>query len=182
MDSSVLALSLAVVVVLILVVSCSSHCNEYFKSGKKVVCREEDGSSNLVLNPPPLAVSPLANASEGDNTGQYWSDTGSGLMNQQLASQYSDLQNLKGYGAWGEVAQYQALEPEVYESHEEYTDDMNRVSSGASMMTIRSDPNDVNMWRGLRRPDYHSIYAASDARVDHTEVPDQMQSQTRYLV
>ena len=50
------------------------------------------------------------------------------------------------------------------------------------MMTIRTDPNDVNPWRGLRRPDYHSVYADSTARVDQSEVPETMYSQTRYCI
>ncbi len=110
------------------------------------------------------------------------SDWGTGLKNRQLSRQYADLENLKEYDDYNEVAQYSALEPEVFKSHSEYTTDLQASTSGASMMSVRSDPNDVNRWIGLRRPDYHSVWAAPDARVDHSEFPDQQATTTRYLL
>lgn len=127
-------------------------------------------------------LSPLANFKTNDNTGQFYSDTGSGLINDQLAAQYADLENLKQYGSYNELSQYMSLEPDVYKSHQEYSTDINRSTSGASMMTIRSDPNDVNPWRGLRRIDYKSIYPQDDVRTDSSEVPDQMETATHYLI
>lgn len=160
MDTVGLSLIIAIVIILMLLTNCWNSNDSGVKEG----------------------LSPLANFKEGDNTGQFYSDTGSGLINDQLAKQYADLENLTSYGSYNQVAQYSALEPEVYSSHENYSNDMNRSTSGASMMTIRSDPNDVNMWRGLRRPDYKSIYPADDVRVDSTEIPDQMETATHYLI
>jgi hypothetical protein len=140
-----------------------------------------EGQSNRPSNLPSISINKLANMNEADNTGQYFADTGTGLINQQLASQYADLQNMVP-GDWNQMSQYQALEPEVYASHDEYVADMNRSTSGASMLTIRSDDNDVNPWVGLRRVDYHSAYPADDVRVDSSEVPSAMPAATRYLI
>lgn len=173
MEIVAIALGVAILVILVLLTSC---WNSRPRRRNRHRCNE--GLSNL----PPISVNPLANFAEGDNTGQYYSDTGTGLINQQLAKQYADLQNLKQPGDWNEESQYQSLEPEVYTSHDEYVADMNRSTSGASMMTIRSDDNDINPWIGLRRPDYHSVYPADDARVDSSETPSSMPSATRYLI
>jgi hypothetical protein len=145
--------------------------------GKRM--RHRDYATNKALPP---GVNPLANMKEGDNTGQFYSDTGTGLINQQLDSQYADLQNLKSAGSWGQVVQYQALEPEVYKSHEEYSHDMNRVTSGPSHMSIPTGDVFPVTFHGLRRTDLYSVYPADDARVTSTEVPTQMPTPTRYLI
>ena len=113
---------------------------------------------------------------------QFYSDSGSGPMNRQLSQQYQDLQSTTGYDDYNAFVQAASLEPEVYQSQNEYTKDINRSTSGASNMTVRSDPNDVNRWTGLRRPNYQDVYPAADARTDSSESPDQMTSATHYLI
>jgi hypothetical protein len=110
------------------------------------------------------------------------SDWGTGVKNRELAEQYNDLNNLDSYEDYNHVMQYQALEPEVFDSHQGFSYDIGVSNSGASAMTVRSDPNDVVPWVGLRRPDYHSVYAGDTARVDHSENPDQMFAKTHYLL
>jgi hypothetical protein len=166
MDTVTVGLIIAIIVMLILLMSCS-------QGGKKKVRK---GSCSDGMDKAPATNSSVA---EPD---MYFANSGGGLINHQLNKQYADLADLSGYDDYNQLAQYSALEPEVYESHKEYSADMNRSTSGASMMTIRTDPNDVNPWRGLRRPDYHSVYADSTARVDQSEVPETMYSQTRYCI
>ena len=84
------------------------------------------------------------------------------------------------YDDYSSVAKYAALEPEVFESHNTFADEVGISNSGASTMTLRSDPNDVNKWVGLRRSDYHSIYAKDSARFVPSEYADQMTPSTKY--
>jgi hypothetical protein len=169
METVVVALGVAIVVVAVLLMSC-------WKSNKKKSVRRaastcQDGLSNTNTN--------------GGNPDQGWngySDTGTGKINRQLANQYSNEQNLTGYDGWNQVAQYSALEPEVYQSHAEFTDGINYSTSGASSMSIRSDSTTINPWQGLRRPDYASVYPSADARVDSSQYVDQFDSATRYLL
>jgi hypothetical protein len=49
-----------------------------------------------------------------------------------------------------------ALEGEVKSSHGEYVKKRNKVTSTASKLSVRSDPNDINPWVGLRRPRYRT--------------------------
>ena len=70
-----------------------------------------------------------------------------------------------------------SLEKDVFDSHREFTEDAYISTQGAnSTDTIRDDPNDVNPWVGLRRPDYTGAFSESDARVVSSEYPDQMKS------
>ncbi len=177
MENETILFTLALIVILYLLYLLNEDIDDTPSCNRKRVRREYATNKTV-----PPGVNPLANMAEGDNTGQFFSDTGTGLINQQLDSQYADLQNLKSAGGWNQIAQYQALEPEVYKSHEEYSQDMNRSTSGASMMTIRTDDNDINPWIGLRRPSYYGTYPADDARVTATEVPTQMPTPTRYLI
>lgn len=112
----------------------------------------------------------------------YKSTWGTGVLNRQMDAQYSMLKGLTGYDDYSQVVQLTSLEPEVYASHAAFTNDLGITNKGASTLTVRSDPNDVNPWIGLRRPDYHSVYTMCDARVDSSESPDQMFAQTRYLI
>jgi hypothetical protein len=50
------------------------------------------------------------------------------------------------------------------------------------MMSTRSDDNDVVSWVGLRRPKYDQVYAQPDARVVHSDYPDQMPTATSYVL
>jgi len=102
------------------------------------------------------------------------SDYGSGVQESKIKKQYNAVaDNLEAYDGYNAVVQYAALEPEIFESQKEYTENLG-MTSGASALSTRSDPNDVVTWVGLRRPDYHSVYAGSDARVVHSEYPDQL--------
>lgn len=167
MSTVAVSLGVAVVVVFVLLLSCWKSKPRMKKQvNKRQMSRKV--SSNTA-------------GSEEDPTA-FFSDTGTGPLNRQLSAQYGDLQNMTGYEDYNEVAQYTSLEPEVFSSQEEYSREINRSTSGASAMSVRDDPNDVNPWIGLRKIDYHSVYPNIDARVDSSESPDQMPSQTRYLL
>jgi hypothetical protein len=177
METLAVSLGVAIFVMLILLTSC-------WNSGSSFAghCHRNNSYEGMQSGCNSVSVNKLADDATGDNTGQFWADTGTGLINQQLSSQYNDLQNLDSYQDWSQVSQYQALEPEVLASHQEYTHDINRSTTTASIYTIRSDDQYPVSFVGLRRPDLHSTYAADDARTTHTEVPSQMPSKTSYLI
>lgn len=168
MDTIAVSLGISVLVVLVLLTSCWTGP----KGRRQAPCRDTGAAI--------LARQRAANAAADE--GQFDSDWGTGVKNRQMAAQYQELQNLTGYDDYGQVTQMASLEPDVFSSHEEYTKDINRSTSGASNMAVRSDPNDVVSWVGLRRPNYSSTYPASDARITSSESVDQMPSQTRYLI
>lgn len=164
MDSPQIALAVATVVVLILLMSCW-----------------DDKPQSRPRSCPKSRVVVLKGMDPDDDSHQR-SDWGQGKKSRQLARQNNDLVRLSEYDDYSTVAKYQALEPEVFDSHEQYADQVGVANSGASNMTVRSDPNDVVPWVGLRRPEYHKTFAKSDARQVHSEYSDQMFSKTRYLL
>ena len=95
---------------------------------------------------------------------------------------YNDLKDLAGYDDYNQVVQYMSVDPEVYDSHDLYASDMNRSTSGPSMLSERDDPNDVVPWVGLRRPKYRDVYASDTARQEHSEKPEQMRENTSYCI
>lgn len=162
MDNVTLALSVSIAVVLVLLYSC------WGKKPKK---------NKQSCNKPNPAHHDLPSSIQNK------SDTGTGLKNAEARARYDTLRNnLTGYDDYGQVAQYMSLEPEVFESHDQYSNDMNRLSLGPSTMAERSDPNDVVPWVGLRRPDYKSTSASSGARVEHSEIPDQQYDQKVFSI
>ena len=110
------------------------------------------------------------------------SDWGSGLINRQLDKQHNESVNSGTYDDYNSFMKDISLEPEVYDSHNEFSDSVGVANTGASNLSVRSDPNDVVMPWGLRRVNYHDAYALPDARVEHSEHPDQMYKQTSFLV
>jgi hypothetical protein len=110
------------------------------------------------------------------------SNYGRGEENRNADQRNSDLQDLDGYEDYNSVAQYQSLEPEVYESHEEYSGNIGVASHGASALSTTSHDNYPVPFVGLRRPDMHSIYADTSARQQHSEYADQMPSHTSYTL
>lgn len=180
METSVIALSVATLVVLILLMSCWGVKPSSNKPrGRKVVFmrRSNKGSNNRGSRRqmPRYQASISCPVNEKSNSGQ-------GLKNRQLAGQYNDLVSMQGYDDYNSVMQYASLEPEVFDSHNSYSSNVGIANSGASSLSVRSDPNDVNPWVGLRRPDYHSVHSGCDVRVDHSEIPDQMFASTHYLL
>ncbi len=159
MDTVVLGLSVAIAAVVILLLSCW----DTKKAPKK------SGSASVVQSVEAKAETPKST----------W---GTGLQNRQSNDRYKDLANLAGYDDYNSVAQYMSIEPEVYESHSRYADDMGRSTSGASMLPVRDDPQDVVPWVGLRKPRYHEVYSGAGARQEHSEIPDQMRSSTSYCL
>lgn len=161
MDNVALALSVSIAVVLILLMSC------WDKKPKK---SNQRGPGRAVYRDIASAV-------------QDRSEYGTGLKNVRAGNRYNNLRDkLAGYDDYGQVAQYMSLEPEVFDSHNQYSSDMNRLSLGPSTMAERSDPNDVVPWVGLRRPDYRSTSASAGARVEHSEIPDQQFRQNSFSI
>ena len=102
--------------------------------------------------------------------------------NAQLNAQLEMAKQLQGYDDYSQVTQLVGLEPEVFQSHAEYTADLNRSTSGASSMSIRSDDGYFIPFVGLRRPDLQSITPSSDARVTSSQDPAQMPTETPYCI
>ena len=113
---------------------------------------------------------------------QKYADHGSAVLNANAAKRYRDVSsNLSGYSDYNSVMQHIGLEPEIYESHANYSSDMNRLALGPSTLSERTDPSDVVPWIGLRRTRYE-VYADEDARVEHSETPDQMATRATYCI
>ena len=152
MDNVVLGLSIAIAIVLVLLWSC-------WGKGSNKKKRHTRGSD--MRRPPRRQVESKDMAGE---------------------SRYRDLKDLNGYDDYNQVVQYMSVDPEVYASHELYATDMDRSTSGPSMLAERDDPNDVVPWVGLRRPKYRDVYASGTARQEHSERPDQMRENASYCV
>jgi hypothetical protein len=159
MDTVVLGLSVAIAAVVILLLSC-------WKT--KPVAKGSSRAAAQVVRQRGAAPQK--------------SDWGSGVKNRESADRYRDLADLNGYDDYNSVAQYMSIEPEVYESHSRYSEDMGRSTSGASMMPVRDDPNDVVPWVGLRKPKYQDAYSNPGARQEPSDIPDQMRSNSFYCV
>ena len=163
METSTLALSVATLVVFVLLTSCWNPKSAQGKSRNPVVVvRSGCDSPNSVAH--------------------QQSSYGSGLKNRQYHARAADLRDLNGYGDWGSVAQYQSLEPEVFDSHKEFSHDIGIANSGASMMAETSHSNHINPTVGFRNAttDYHSISAAADARVVNSTNADQHNAPSRF--
>lgn len=166
-STTAIALGLATLVVLILLMSCSGKskpkpkltCSRPSRPSRPVVYRDLDSSYDSQISP--------------------W---GQGVENRRRYQRGRDLGKLSGYDDYNSVAQYQSLDPEVYESHEEYSANIDVSSSGASSMSTTSHDNYPVPFVGLRRPDMHSSYAGDDARQQHSEYADQMPANTNYLL
>lgn len=161
MDNVVLALSVAVAVIVVLLLSC------WDSKDKKKDTRQPAPRSR-----PQRALPAVRNES----------DWGTGVANRNSRARFNDLSKLSGYDDYSEVAQYMSVEPEVYESHNRFTSDMGRSTSGASMLPVRDDPNDVVPWVGLRKPKYQEVFVSPYARQEHSESPDQMRVASMYCV
>ena len=161
MDNVVLGLSVAVAVILVLLLSCWNT-----KPKKKSM--------------PSVSVVELSDAA--GQPGPEKSDWGTGLENAKFNKRYNDLSDLSAYEDYNSVAQYMSIEPEVYESHSRYSDDMGRSTAGASMLAVRDDPNDAVPWVGLRKPRYQEAYVGPTARQEHSDIPDQMRAPSYYCV
>jgi hypothetical protein len=103
---------------------------------------------------------------------------GSGVRNRQLKKQYEDLKGAE-YDDYNSLVQYMSLESDVFTSHDSYTREMDRTTTGPSNMAERSDPNDTVPWIGLRRINYN-VPMSSNIRTEPTETSDQMYEQTNY--
>lgn len=179
-----LALSVSIAIIIVLLLSCwkSKHPKKRLSDNdsQKSACALKPSSQKLA-GPKPSSQNRIEGAQD-PNVAQRLSDTGRGVVNRSEAARLKQLKNLKGYDDYNSLMQYMALEPEVFESQQQYSEDMNRFSLGPSDLAERSDPNDVVNWVGLRRPDYSAVYADSTARVEHSDIPDQMYKKTQFLI
>jgi hypothetical protein len=110
----------------------------------------------------------------GKKEGMELSDSGTGVENRKMNKRYEDLMAVDDYDDYNEVVQYAALEPSIFESHNEYSKDINRSTSGASLGSVRSDDMNYVPWVGLRRPKYQDIEADGSSRQDISVYKDQL--------
>ncbi len=66
------------------------------------------------------------------------------------------------------------LEKSVTESHNQYVQDLQQRTSGASVETVTSHDENINPWVGLRRPDYLSVKVDANAREVSSQTPEQL--------
>jgi hypothetical protein len=101
--------------------------------------------------------------------------------NDNMQKRVNDLTELTGYDSYDEVVKYMGVEREVINSHNEYSNDINREAMGPSLTAERDDPNDVVPWVGLRRTNYRDVYSADNDRGQiSSEGPDQMAQHRSY--
>ena len=110
------------------------------------------------------------------------SNWGSGVKNRQLDKQYDNSINSNINSDYNSFMKNISLEPEVYDSHNEFSDNVGIANSGASHLPVKSDNNDIVKPWGLRRVNYHDVFALPDARVVHSEHPDQMYKHTPFML
>lgn len=95
----------------------------------------------------------------------------------------NNIQGMAETGDYQEATKHMALEPTVSESHARYVSDIAANTQTASKMTLRSDPNDIVPWVGLRRPNYHGgAQPMEDARTVSTDMPHQMMESRRFCI
>lgn len=164
MESVHVVLAISVFVVLVLLFSCTGRKSRSRKMKKQSCVSDQSSGSGWQFSEDPMAPSTF----------------GRGVQNRKLAQQYADLAGAE-YSDYSAMSQYMSLEPEVFASHESYSKDMVRSTTGPSAMAERSDPNDVVPWVGLRRPDYN-VPLSSNIRVEPTEFTDQLYARTRYVL
>jgi len=162
MDEVVLGLSISVAIVIVLLLSC---WDKKAKPARRVS--------------PPCSRSAMTPASQEDTCR---SNVGRGVVNRDFEGRFNQLSNITGYEDYNAVAQMMALEPEVFESQETYAEDMGRSTSGASVMSVRDDRQDIVPWVGLRRPTYDAICTGAGARQEATETQDQMPTRSFYAL
>lgn len=165
-ETTTIALCVATLVVLILLMSCAGSPKR--KSGSSYHSQNQCGRDGMQDR----------ESISDDQLSNY----GRGKENRDAAQRESDLQDLDEYDDYNSVAQYQSLEPEVFESHDEYSSNISVASHGASALSTTSHDNYPVSFVGLRRPDMHSIYADSSARQQHSEYADQMPSHSSYML
>ncbi len=105
------------------------------------------------------------------------SDSGQGVANTEFKERAQELTKAN-YGDYNQLIQAMALEPEVFESQDEYNAGMNSFSSGASQQSERTDPNDINLRLGIR-PIYYDVDVGENSRVVPSEHGDQVGSRER---
>ena len=156
-------LSIAIIGIILLIIYINGNCEDMAASGSS------DNVEGFAVNP----------SVKTDAV----SDWGRGVLDKKENQRWDNLDGNQPYADYNQVMQYTSLEPEIFKSHTEYTQDIDHLNLGPSTLSERSDPNDVIPWRGIRgRPDYQSVYAGRDARQDHSEFPDQMGKKIRHII
>jgi len=159
MDNLVLGLSVSIAVVLIFLMTSWKDPNK--------------NSVNGMHNHPKNV--------EVDNNILNESEFGTGVQNRKMEARQADLAGIESYDDYNSVAQYMSIEPEVYASHNNYTNDINSSTTGPSTLSVTDHPNDINPWL-VRKPFYHDAFPQPGARVESSEYPDQMRKKTFYPI
>lgn len=171
MDNTTVVLGVAILIVLVLITNCiQPRRRQVRRRIPSVQCVQPRRYSYQI---PDIEGMPENNFNK--------SEWGQGVINRQLDAQNRRLQNAS-FDDYSQVAMYQSLEPEVFASHDSFAGSIGIANKGASTMTIRSDPNDIVNWVGLRRPKYHDAYADESARTVHSENPDQLYESKGFLL
>ena len=186
-DYVLLSLVIAVIVIAILLLVCWKNKNEnkemqygmprrYLVRNNdslnlpRYVNREDDRGS---VSPQRSDVGQMGRALASGG----YSYFGTAQRNRDYNNRADDVvMDMRGYGDYNDVARYLGLERSVYDSHNQWIQDMNHTTSGASMQSERDDLGDLPVsWIGLRKPNYtdHPGIEAS-ARQDVSFSKDQM--------
>jgi hypothetical protein len=190
-DYVLLSLIIAIIIIAVILLSCWKNKGREYRLSPGYNNRNhrrnrpemeyEDNSSYNTARPNRDMPNIIASSDSGDMghalaSGGY-SYFGTAQNNRDYNNRSDNVVlNMRGYDSYNDVVRYMGLEPSVYSSHNQWTQDMNHVTSGASMQSERDDLGDLPItWIGLRRPNYtdHNGIEAS-ARQDVSFSKDQM--------
>jgi hypothetical protein len=194
LDYVLLSFVIAIIIIAVLILSCWKNKNRlgnlhprYNNGGKHQRQHQEneendDGEDNRYVDRPVKNTQPVVVREDSGDMGRSlasggYSYFGTAQNNRNYNNRADDVVlNMRGYDSYNDVVRFMGLEPSVYSSHNQWTQDMNHVTSGASMQSERDDLGDLPItWIGLRRPNYtdHNGIEAS-ARQDVSFSKDQM--------
>jgi hypothetical protein len=185
-DYVLLSLIIAVIIIAVLLLVCWKNKNEnqsYGRSKPRNYHMKNNRMAPLIHSDYDVNTESVPVSRQGD-TGQMGKSLASGgysyfgtAQNNRDYNNRSDnvVMDMKGYGDYNDVTRYMGLEKNVYDSHNQWIQDMNHTTSGASMQSERDDLGDLPVSWVLRKPNYtdHPGIEAS-ARQDVSFSKDQM--------
>lgn len=92
-------------------------------------------------------------------------------------------ENMIEDGNYTDVVMANALDSEVFDSHDQYSHDANTAPyMGPSTVSERDDRNDIVPSVGIRRTNYSDVPTYGDARVETSEYSYQLPETTQFLL
>jgi hypothetical protein len=166
MDEVVFGLTVAIFIVLFMLFSCW--------------CKSDKSNKDYFANNSKNLSDDLEIKVKDENILEY-SEYGVGVENRKSLAREEDLKNVTDYEDYNEIIQYMSIDPEIHQSHNNFTSDIGISTTGASMRSTTDHPNDLNSWV-LRPPNYRDASVQEGARQEPSEYVDQMRDRNYYTI